>query len=605
MGGDLAVHATTASLLPLAEQLTPSVMPHFLTGLLLGRFTAADWPRSSTDKRIPVKGDDIVTALGMLLNYKSEFCYIRAIEGVYLRVPGTHLYLRCPDERVQELVVREWTENMRVLGAISPRRVKEAVEMVKAYAKEKMDTISRRYIAVAPELYWDTELGSLTDAPKQPVFYRLFDTDVETNHIRKVPPFTEAQLETLRGEFERILRYQEEHDGDLPEDFEFVQLWANFSHDLYVDIMKASAAVFMRRKPMGAFMPVGTMRNGKTAWSNDFMKTMVGLNNTSAVQLANLGNPHQAKKLQWTLYNAPDEEREIPSRFIEEFKTICDHGHLDMDKFFSQDPIPIHCDFVCVCPMNSAPEWQAKGTAPLMRRSLVMPFTHDFAKEDANPVPFPERTFTAEMFSHMLGHLFAIAAYYRNREMKFSYIMESYRETLEEEASSHILYYQHFIAFFDGFQSLKQLYDDYKLWCASTAHECQPVSQGQLKLVFGEFFKDSKNRSNASINGVKAKVLRIARPGCQPMVDKAYYKGRRVKLGTPEGLRNASPPQSIVERMEADLEAVYGDKWEDEMRQRVAQAKQYIDGQKKVAAPAKELSQPKLGVDDDIFKEGE
>lgn len=584
-----------SELLPSLKELSPDTMPHFLAGLIVGRFTTDEWPRHN-DKRVNPKSDDVVTALGMALNYLYGFCYIRSIRGAYLRVPGTVLYLRCTDDRLEEQVVTLWNRNIPVLGALNPKRVKDAAEMVKMYAKERMDAISRRYIAVAPQVYWDAEEGRLTDSPTQPVFYRLFDSDVETAHIRKVPEFSAEQIATLKSDFERILAYQEEHDGDLPEEFSFVQLWANYSHDLYVDIMKASASVFMKRKPMGAFMPVGLKRNGKTAWSNDFMKTMLGLNNTSSVQLASLGNPHQTNKLQWTLYNAPDEEREIPSQYIEEFKTICDHGYLDMDRYYSQDPIPIFCDFICVCPMNSDPEWEAKGTAPLIQRSLVMPFTHDFKKEDPNPIPFPERTFTAEMFSHMLGTLFAIAAYYRTRPMGFSQIMESYRTVLEEGASSHVTYYEHFIAFFDGFQSLKQIEDDYKIWCRSSAHECTPAALGQLRLAFGEFLKDNKSRTTASINGVKAKVRRITRPNGIPLIDKARYKGMRIKIGVPEDMRRENVPVSIVERMEADLEVVYGDKYEEELARRIEYAKKYIDGQKEEVAEPPELEQQELEV---------
>ena len=498
-----------------------------------------------------------------------------------------------------------WTQAIATLGAPGPRKIKDAVAMVKNYTKERMNTISRRYIAVAPNLYWDTEEGSLTDSPETPVFYRLFDSDIETLHIRKVPPFTEAQIATLHQEYARILKYQEDHHGDLPEDFPFVQLWANYSHDLYCDIMKASASVFMRKKATGAFMPIGLRRNGKTAWSNDFMKTMLGLNNCSNVQMTNLGNPHQTNQLRWTLYNAPDEEREIPTKYIEEFKTICDHGHLNMDKFFSQDTIPLHCDFVCVCPMNSEPEWAAKGVAALVTRSLVMPFTHDFKKEDANPIPFPERTFTADMFSHMLGHLFAIATYYRTRDITFSKVVMSYQQTLDEESSSHITYYEHFIAFFDGFQSLTQIYEDYKVWCRSAAHECVPVSQSTFKLAFAEFLKGGE-RTWASIKGVRAKVYRIKRPGSVPLMDEAKYAAKTVKLGRPLDLRNAQPPLSIVERMEADLEGIYGDDYATELKRRVIAAKNHIEGQRDVSAPTaplENLTQPTLSPDEQLFKE--
>lgn len=596
---DLPVAPNAPTLLPEPSALVHIIPAHFLAGLLTGRFQMEDWPRNPvSEKKVVPKGDDITTALAFTLNYDHHFCYVRASDTIYIRVPETFIYIRCPDERLMELVTQRWTPALAVLGAPNPKKIKDTVEMVKNYAKERMDTISRRYISVSPTLYWDTETATLTDAPTQPVFFRLFDSDEETLHIRKVPEFSLAQIKTLKSEFERVLRYQEEHDGDLPEDFEFVQLWANFSHDLYCDIMKASANVFMRRKTMGAFMPIGLRRNGKTAWSNDFMKTMLGTNNCSNVQMANLGNPHQTNQLQWTLYNAPDEEREIPTKYIEEFKTICDHGHLNMDKFFSQDTIPLNCDFVCVCPMNSEPQWAAQGMAPLVARSYVMPFTHDFAARDADPVPFPERTFTAEMFSHMLGHLFAIAAYYRTRNLTFSEVVMSYQRNLDEETSSHITYFNHFIVFFDGFQSIKQLYEDYKIWCQSTAHDCTPVNQGTFKLAFAEFMK-GRDRTRASVDGIKTKVYRIPRPGYKPLIDEAKYRGVKRYVGRPHDLHNEAVPLSIVERLEAEFEEVFKDDYKKEMAARVTAAKQFIDGQKEVSPPLPEPEQQPLV--DDIF----
>lgn len=924
MPNSLSATSAGSTLLPEPTALISTIPAHFLAGLLVGRFTLEDWPRNpATDKKVAPRSDDITTGVAFALNYDYHFCFIRSSGTMYVKVPDTYIYLRCPDERLTELVTQRWTLSIAVLGASNPKKIKDTVEMVKNYAKERMDTISRRYISVSPNLYWDTETATLTDAPTQPVFFRLFDTDEETLHIRKVPEFTDHQISVLKSEFERILTYQEEHEGDLPEDFSFVQLWANFSHDLYCDIMKASANVFMRRKTMGAFMPIGLRRNGKTAWSNDFMKTMLGANNTSSVQMANLGNPHQTNQLQWTLYNAPDEEREVPTKYIEEFKglpldtpiptpsgftpmgelkvgdivydkdfrptailhksqvhhnpcykltfsshetvvadhehrwlvevgqaghtqekvwttleikealerkvivrvlnptcaeldsaptplpidpyllgvwlgdgskdsgeinnpsaaiwkelqyrgaclssnrekregycprrsveglshelgtlglrgnkhlpmlylrssrqqrlellrglmdtdghydkthkravmsttqawqrdamvqlvsslgwvptvttvkrsgfgksvvaydikftpteavfcvrnqnvkyngksyssrrrqivsvepvatvptqciqvdspshtylcghnhlvthnTICDHGHLDMDKFFSQDTIPLNCDFVCVCPMNSEPQWAAQGMAPLVARSYVMPFTHDFKAEDADPIPFPERTFTAEMFSHMLGHLFAIAAYYRNRNLYFSEVVMSYQRNLDEETSSHITYFNHFIVFFDGFQSVKQVYEDYKLWCQSNAHDCVPVSQGTFKLAFAEFMK-GRERSRASVNGTQAKVYRIPRTGYKPMINEATYRGFKRYVGRPCELHNKEPALSIVERLEAEMEEVFKEEYKREMNRQIELAKKFIDGQKKISPPPEPEQQP---LEDDIF----
>lgn len=423
--------------------------------------------------------------------------------------------------------------------------------------------MNRRYIYVGDKLFWDLEMAELTGNPELPVFFKLFDTPKENNHFIKIPAFSPEQVEILRQEYRRNLDYLEANGGDLAEEFEFVTLWANYSHDVYMDIMKAAASPFMRRKPFGAFMAVGLKRNGKTAFTGDFMKTMLGTANCSAVQLAELGDYHKNHGLQWTLWNAPDEEDEKPTQFATIFKTIADHGEIKVTKLYSEQPLTIACDFMCAFPMNHHPVWTGSGAAACVARSLIIEFTHQF-EEDQNPISFAKRTFTADLFAHILGPILALATYYRDRPMYFSDTMRAQQHELEGEMDSHTIYYDHFIAFFDGFQNLNQIYEDYQIWCG--AHDLPVSGKPAFKLAFGPF--TAAKRTQFSLDGQTSKGYRVKQPGKKPLVD-----GYRYEVGEVVDLHTRVAPLSIVERYESWVTEQFGEQAEEQMRRMIAVAR--------------------------------
>lgn len=565
------------------EHLDSSIPVDYLALCLLNLGHDLQRPVQPNGNPVKFTGDDYTAAMGRAFNLHYGLVYIRAIKGCYIET-SPNLYERITDDELQDLIMVWWKEHTPLLGSPSPKKIEDSMKMVKHYTDTKLDTINRRYIAVAENLFWDMETATLTDSPEHPVFFRLFDTPKPTpQHYIQVPPFTPEQVSTLRARYQRDLAYLTEHNGDLPEEYDFVRLWADGSHDFYMDLLKASASPFFHVKPLGAFMPSGLRRNGKTAWSNDFMKTMLGVENTTSVRLSQLGDHHLTKQLQWTLYNAPDEEDEGMTKYISDFKTMCDHGRLDKPQLYSTDPIPVDCDFVCVFPMNHTPTWTGDGVAALVKRSLVLPFTHQFDDEDNNPVPFAERTFTAEMFSHMLGTLFAIATYYRSHKLTFSPSMEAQRQVLEEESDSHIQYFEHFIVFFDGISSIKQVYDDYLIWC--TAHELEPKSLATFKMAFKTF--TVRDRTNATIGGAKYKVQRIKQQGKVPYADKAIYK-----IGCPEVMHKKDVPLSIVQQLEAELEEKLGDEYEAQLLKMIATAKLAIAHQTVSNAPTPPPPEP-------------
>lgn len=541
------------------------------------------------------KVSDRTLAVALAINAQTDLLYVESTEKCYCPI-SPHLYKPFEDHQIKRLVKQLWMKNLQLLGSLETKKIKECVEMVKECTKEYQEDLSRRYISVAPSLFWDTETASLTDAPQQPVFFRLFDTPNPNNHFIRIPEFTTKQLKTLHASYQRSLDYLLSHDGDLPEEYEFVTLWADYNHDVYMDIMKMFASPFMRRKPFGSFMAIGLKRNGKTAATGDFMKTLVGTANCSSIQLAELGNHHQNAALQWTLWNAPDEEDEKPTQYATIFKTIADHGEIKVDKLYSQTPISINCDFMCAFPMNHHPVWTGSGAAACVARSLIIEFTHRF-EEDNNPKTFAERTFTVDLFASILGPILALATYHLDRPMTFSETMLRQQRSLEGEMDSHTTYLDHFIAFFDGFQSLKLVYEDYKIWCQ--AHDVPVSTFPAFKLAFGAF--TAGGQRSIKIDGKKVKGYRVRQQGKKPLFPDQVYTivgGRHV--GPLSQYQDPREPlhYSIVERCEAILEEKFKDDAESQLNKMIVAAQKAMASRRELDSPPEPEQQSLV---DDIF----
>lgn len=566
----------------------------FETSTWLGFLLRAFSGRLEADEPKPrgqLRPADCTMAVGTFLSRIRPLVMVEEGEALYV-ADTPHLYRRVRPLELQTWVRDLWLRHLQILGSFSPRLLEDAATACKVMVGRRVKTVSRRYLAVGEGVFWDTRLGRLTGEPEEPVFFRLFDTDKSTKHVVTVAPFTPEQLDTLKVEYQRALDLLRT-THDLPEDFQFVRGWADGAHGVYMDIMRAAAAPFMRKKPMGAFMPIGLKRNGKSVFAIGLMKTMLGANNCSAVRLSELGDYHYTRALQWTLYNAPDEEDEKPTQYASDFKTLADHGTLMKQQMRSQEPITVDCDFVCCFPMNHEPEWTGSGAAACVQRSLIIPFTHDFSAEDATSDNFAEMTYTAEMFARLLGHLFALATYHLTEPLVFSQQMATRQASLTEDTDSHVLYRDHFLAFFDGFQSLSLLYDDYQYWCQ--AQEYRFVSRKVFKMAFMDFlakpattFRDKK--------GVAMRCYRVPQVGKMQFVERqeiivGYSATRAPVIRTVRELHASQPPLSAVERCEMVLELDFG---RDQLEKEIKKAKRNMNFLTEPDAPPPESTQPTL-----------
>ena len=380
-------------------------------------------------------------------------------------------------------------------------KIKNTVETLKEYVDVEKDSIDQDIIEISKGYYWDTERARITSNPDKPCFIRLFDNsghdvkpkyDIDPDNI-VVPIIQKRYKDTLcwldknngmlplpdnkeSSEFDFL-------DGmpELPY-FEFINTWACGNEGVYNDILKAISSIFMKKKPVGAFILTGLRRNGKSTFVK-MLHMMVGRANTSSVRLTELHDPHKNLTLLGTLVNAPDEEiegKDMSEEATADFKSMAAHEELVLPVMYSPVPQPISTDFVMFCPMNDDPEWKGNSASACTQRSLIIPFYADLSDKDNNGHDFIAETFTVPMFQDLLGVAFAFATYYKDKKLTFSATMEQERKTASEVSDSRVTFANLFCKWFVGYTNGEILYDEYRSWCDHYGYKYV----GKNKLIF-------------------------------------------------------------------------------------------------------------------------
>lgn len=367
--------------------------------------------------------------------------------------------------------------------------------------------------------FWNTENGEVTDRIPEgyKCFRRLFDTTKETKHIVKYPDGAFDDYGDLLKEYiddtyaELIL-----NDGDLAEDddFKFLQTVACNDHERYLELIRMFATFFMKNKPLGTYILEGNGRNGKSGIIG-LIHTLMGSRNTSKLQLAELGNWHKNHCLINTLVNAPDEEKPGTLEDTDLFRVIADHGDIELDVMRGQQPIEISCDFQCVSASNHLPNWEGNDAEACIRRARIIPFMADLSGNDNKNESFEKITYTPERIVHFLGVVLATARYYMTRDFPVSTSTETMREILQENMVSYRLYYTVFVKYFGRYHKLRDVYDDYVLWCKDKGYKINKYDE------FKEAFNDSRGKKTRySDNNVSLSV--VYRVGYAPL---CFYEG--------------------------------------------------------------------------------
>ena len=377
-------------------------------------------------------------------------------------------------------------------------------------SERTIQRVDNTIIQVIPDRFWNTSNGDLSNrlSSDEMCFRRLFNTPKASRHIVHYPERTFEGYGAILDEYVRET-YEELllSNGDLVEDddFEFVQTWACKNHGRYMDILRMFATFFMKEKPLGTYILEGNGRNGKSSLIG-LIHTLMGTKNTSRLQLGELGNWHKNHCLANTMVNAPDEEKPGTLEDTDLFRTIADHGDIELDVMRGQKPISITCDFQCVSASNHMPEWKGTDAEACIRRARIIPLRADLSAEDNKNFNFEEATYTPERIVHFLGVVLGIARYYMGKDFPESDSVATQRELLQENMISYRLYYNSFCGFFGRYHILRQVYDDYVIWCKDRGFKINRYDE------FKEAFNDSRERQTKYADSRVAlnKVYRVS-----------------------------------------------------------------------------------------------
>lgn len=402
---------------------------------------------------------DQYTNVAKMIVENYALAVVQSSGQIYCRPYGSKIFVQLDDDALSQITWKMW---FSIYGAFAPRDIDAVTKTVKLIIPNRVEKIPKRYIMISENWFWDRDTAMLTQTPQSPVFYKLFDTKYETKHVVKVPPFTPAQEQVLLDTYNRVL--EEINQGIETERFEPLKVWANGSHDVYMDLHRAHAYCFLKKMPVGVYLLIGGAAGGKSSYAG-LTHTIFGEQNTSGVTLPDMGDWHANHDLAYTLMNCPDEDEDkaLSSQAI--FKTVADHGLVRLNTMASHDRLEVDCDFMCFFPMNHTPKWEGSGAQACMRRTLAIPFNNDLSRFDKGTQDFARETFTADFMAEYLGSVLAYANYYHRHPLVFSKTMEDYRQGLAEEAGSYQLYIPQFLRYFDGYTSRKLVYQDYMNWC--------------------------------------------------------------------------------------------------------------------------------------------
>lgn len=472
----------------------PNIPKEFLTRL--SSFVSAE----PTDDGVKVTLTSVKKVNNEVLSQILSGYDILALKGTdqtyYIRptqdgLPLSDIYEPIDREEFVNIVTRAYKHTTGIVDGSAIDKVCDSLDK-HIRSERTIQRVDNTIIQVIPDRFWNTSNGDLSNrlSSDEMCFRRLFNTPKASRHIVHYQEHTfdnygDILDEYVRETYEELLL----SDGDLMEDddFEFVQTWACKNHGRYMDILRMFATFFMKEKPLGTYILEGNGRNGKSSLIG-LIHTLMGTKNTSRLQLGELGNWHKNHCLANTLVNAPDEEKPGTLEDTDLFRTIADHGDIELDVMRGQKPISITCDFQCVSASNHMPEWKGTDAEACIRRARIIPLRADLSAEDNKNFNFEEATYTPERIVHFLGVVLGIARYYMGKDFPESDSVATQRELLQENMISYRLYYNSFCGFFGRYHILRQVYDDYVIWCKDRGFKINRYDE------FKEAFNDSRER---------------------------------------------------------------------------------------------------------------
>lgn len=420
-------------------------------------------------------------------------------------------------------------------------------------------------IKLGPKMYWLSREGYIADSLPNGTecYYQLFNSPKGGQFPRV--EFTE---EESRGIYDRYMKVWndwllphvqsgEEFGAfmkDLPIEYDFMKIWADPSkpgfRDRYWDLLLAIVPNFLYKKPPVAYFLLGNARGGKSSYVK-MLHMMFGSSNTSTVRLNELGDPHLNLRLASTLLNAPDEEMEasLSAKDMANFKSLAAHEQLELPVLYRTRPQSLTPNFMMYLPSNALPQFTGSGAEACMRRARVMMFTADLSRLDRIPKDFLKETFTHELLVNLLGTVLALAKYFTENEFWYSKTMINANDYVSQSVNSAQLYYKEWSKFFDGFDKLSTIWEDYANWCKLNDYTMEKM--GSVKQ---RFFNELQNRkSYRNSDGIVVKAYRV--PGGKNVMTQDFLVERYDRTIKEILAGGNSAVEMLSALAEADLES--------------------------------------------------
>lgn len=164
--------------------------------------------------------------------------------------------------------------------AFTAGKIKNTVETLKEYVNMEKDSIDKNIVEIKDGWYWDIEKAEVTQTPSEACFVKLFDNAGHDVKEKYKVDTDEIVVQLTKKVCADTLCWLNKNDGVLPLPkssgnintegmpelpyYDFINTWACGNEGIYNDILKATSAMFMKNKPIGAFILTGLMRNGKS-----------------------------------------------------------------------------------------------------------------------------------------------------------------------------------------------------------------------------------------------------------------------------------------------------------------------------------------------------
>jgi len=409
----------------------------------------------------------------------------------------------------------------------SDAEAEAAAKTMLTSTKKRRRFVDNTVIQITNNLFWDGEAGRLTTNPSSESFRRLFDTDIGDENTIKWTPEQEAEWNSeeneaiLNGYYKRSLAILNQYNGKFPQNDDhkhekggapwmveflpYIMAWADNNYDTYMDLLRAIASCFLKKKPKAGYFLIGNTRNGKSTFTA-LIRTIFGQNNSARVPLDDLTDPHLNDELATAVVNAPDEQEDVVMEKTSYFKQMSAHEGIKLKVMYSKEGLLISCDFMCFYPMNHMPKWTGSGAEACVKRCWPIFFTHDFSGEDSKTTNFNRDTYTPENMKKLIPVVLALAAYHSTHPLEPSPTMEGNKGIVEGVTSAASAYRKKFLDYFSGVENMKILVRDYKLWCNDNEMNWGPREEllNFIRPII-QTYGNGKNRKKVSL-GERGKV---------------------------------------------------------------------------------------------------